>query len=508
MLNKNQGYSARRSRRTSRRVENATIGAHAVNRAAARHSRTGADSVNFSDTARSQRAERGQVRTIDPSSTSRTAQELYGHRVGRMQDRYIEQLRRRKRRKRILVVVVVVVLLLAFAVGVGAFVYLRNVGANLALRDSDAQEALSATKAGEPYYVLMSTDLGAVAVPLESAGPDMVLLARVDADAGKVSLVNIPYNLYVSTTDNRRMPLGVLGSESDKMLIEAVERFAEIDISHFVKLDEKGLAGMVDALGGIQLELGEEIDDPHAGNEYIPSGTQTLNGAQALALLRSENLRLGEQARLENQLTFTAEMLARVFESNGTLGFAARLDSIGSFFQTDYSTNELVSLADKLKGITASSIARASVPGYTQADTSAGTSTEVKRYVASADNMHMLIEGIEKGEVPSFDDKPDTSGIDPASFTIQIQNGANISGAASSMRASLEAKGFVVTDIGNTEQAVYTETLVIAKGDNAYLNAQKVIDALGMGRMVEMAYYYEFDDDVLIIIGSDFKPLG
>ena len=105
-------------------------------------------------------------------------------------------------------------------------------------------------------------------------------------------------------------------------------------------------------------------------------------------------------------------------------------------------------------------------------------------------------------------DEVDLSGIAPDSFTIEIQNGASVVGAAAATEVLLKDKGFVVEKIGNAEQPVYTETLVIAKGDLGDLRAQKVIEALGMGRIVTTPEYYTFDTDVLLILGSDYRPIN
>ena len=66
-------------------------------------------------------------------------------------------------------------------------------------------------------------------------------------------------------------------------------------------------------------------------------------------------------------------------------------------------------------------------------------------------------------------------------------------------------RGFNVGEVGNAEQQVYSETLVVYK-DNGIQQAQAVIDAIGIGRAVYASYYYEFEADVLVIIGSDYMP--
>ena len=80
--------------------------------------------------------------------------------------------------------------------------------------------------------------------------------------------------------------------------------------------------------------------------------------------------------------------------------------------------------------------------------------------------------------------------------------GPEVTGAAAEV---LKAAGFDVGEVGNAEQQVYSETLVVYK-DNGIQQAQAVIDAIGIGRAVYASYYYEFEADVLVIIGSDYMP--
>ena len=63
-----------------------------------------------------------------------------------------------------------------------------------------------------------------------------------------------------------------------------------------------------------------------------------------------------------------------------------------------------------------------------------------------------------------------------------------------------------MVDVGNTDTAVYTETLVVYKSDEFEAAAQSVTEALGLGRLVQDVSFYQFDSDVLLILGSDWKP--
>ncbi|MBQ3301380.1 MAG: LCP family protein, partial [Eggerthellaceae bacterium] len=497
--------SARQSRRTSQRLQESTIGTHVQRRPTRTHAQTGADSVSFSNARRQARAESGQVSTIVPNTSSREDASAYRSRVSRM--RYVETVQRSHRRRRIMGFALVALAIVAIGVIAGVIAFMGNLGSKTALTNSDAETALSAPKTGEPTYTLMSIELGSVSVPLDNGGPDILMLVREDASNGNLALVNIPGNLRVTGDDNRHHRISEYASRGDAALIEAVEKFAQVDVSHLVKVDEKGVAGIVDALGGIDFELTQEVDDPNAGDIYLPVGSHTLTGEASLVLLRAQNLSFGQHDQLSLQLDFTARLLEKLFSTAGSIGFAARLDSIDEFFQTDLSGNDMVGLANRHSGVKASEILQASVPGFTSSETNEVTGVNVL-FVSKAADMESLMKQVSDGKIEPTASELDTSSVDPSSFTIEIQNGASIVGAAAATAQTLTSHGFNVEEVGNAEQSVYTETLVVYKGDQGKLRAQSIINVIGLGRAVDGSAFYEFETDILLILGADFRPIS
>ena len=502
---RNKGFSARQSQRMSRRMEDSTLGSH-VRRSGPSHAsrRANASSVSFSSGRESRRAARGEVPGLMPQSTTRESAGAYRTRVQQM--RYMEEVQRRAKRKRILLIVGIIAVLLVAAGAVGCMAFMGPVGSPMALRASDAAEALTAPKSKEPYYALISVELGSAAAPLDNGGPDALLLALVDAEAGKLSLVDIPGNTRVLLTDNQNHAISELAASGDAALINEVEKLAEVEIAHYAKIDEKGLADMVDALGGIAVNVAQDIDDPHAGPHYIPKGEQTLSGKEALTFLRATNLRFGEQDRMSNQLEFAASLLTSLFSSSGTLDFAGRLDAVGSCFQTDYSSGDLMGLASAFGELSAANVVCMPAPGYMDADLTV-ESTGQTAWVCPVADMRELARGLEDGSaLRKQEAAADTSNVSTKEFTIEVQNGTELVGAAAATADELTAAGFYVVSVGNADQPIYDETLLTYHGENGRAYAQKVVEALGIGRVVDSSEYYSFDADVLVILGSDSKP--
>ena len=551
-------YSSARARRASRNVADATIGTH-VDRSRSSGSGRASRSRSRSDIRYAKRASDSHVDVLAPSTASGEDQVTYRRRS--QQARYIEAVHRRARRRRILVFIAAAIFVLALAAGAFFLVFRGVVGSEMALRDSNAREVLSAADEDEALYTLVSVELGSVAVPLDGEGPDMLVLVRDDRKTGKMAFIALPPALKV-TVDNDTRRLADMAKNGDASLISAVESYAKIDVNHFVKVEKGGVEAMVDALGGIEVTFDQVLDDPHAGDVYYPMGTYTLNGQGALTYLRANNLHMGKTDQMNNQMGFIKLILDRLigYES----GFSRGIEVIDSYFQTDMTLNDLEDFARRLDEVGTESIASVIVPGYFTASSDVVDDT-VEVYVSKASDFADLVASLEAEAESGGSSQESSIDVDPQSFTVAVMNGTDIAGAAKTTAEALDAEGFRIADVGNAEQQVYDETLVVYRtrntpkdtsnatgnaedgqegaGENGEgamqdgaaqpsandaaalteeeqaardeeertlgeARANKVISAIGLGRVVEGDMYYSFNADVLLIIGYDYKPVA
>ncbi|MEG0845389.1 MAG: LytR C-terminal domain-containing protein, partial [Raoultibacter sp.] len=91
-------------------------------------------------------------------------------------------------------------------------------------------------------------------------------------------------------------------------------------------------------------------------------------------------------------------------------------------------------------------------------------------------------------------------------FTITVRNGSDVTGLAAETAALLSGAGFQVSETGNAESPVYTETLVVYKDPAKADAANAVVAALGSGRATDLSTFYTFSTDVLVMIGKDYAP--
>ena len=494
-----RAHSASHYKATSKQVRNATLGNHVVVEGKGRKSqRMNAESVDFASARKSQRAARGYVDTIAPGSLS-NKESVPHYTKNRGRQEYVQAVQRRSRARTVAIVLICVVVTLLVAGTVGVAAYFASIDSGISLSGSDASSALVSAEDDAAFYTLVAADLDLSEEDEGYGAPDALALVRVDEDSRRVGIISIPLDTQIELEDGSLGLLSEVAAEGDAPLIEAVAGLLGVSVSHYVELDADGVVALVDALGGVEIEVPEEVDDPEAGDLYLAAGQQTLDGESVLTLLRASNFSGGIETQCLNQrLVLSAVSLSLL--GDGNLDFLRTLDGLDGAFQTDMGARAARKMAASLRGMGSDAVEGVLLPGSETTD-----DDDEECYVVSTDDAESLMERAEAGE--SLEDGEDeVELVDPGSFTITVRNGAGVDGGATQIADSLTELGFVVEETGNADSFVYTETLVIYTDEDYLAAAETVVESLGIGRVVDGGDYYSFDTDVLVVLGEDWTP--
>jgi LCP family protein required for cell wall assembly len=156
------------------------------------------------------------------------------------------------------------------------------------------------------------------------AGPgdraDLILVVQVPAGGAQPARVmSVPRDLLL-ILDQGPNRLNLTLNDGPAAFAQAMCTGLGIPVEHLVVVTMKGLVEVVDALGGLELDVVEPVDDPKA-HLVLAAGRQVLDGETVLALVRSRHpsgdvAADGDQVAQANHGTW-----ARA--SNGALVFAA-----------------------------------------------------------------------------------------------------------------------------------------------------------------------------------------
>ncbi|MGW9024313.1 LCP family protein [Streptomyces sp. NPDC055722] len=151
--------------------------------------------------------------------------------------------------------------------------------------------------------------------------------------------------------------------------VKTVESLTGIRMDHYVEVDFSGFQKLIDDLGGVQVTTTKNIDDKNSHLD-LQAGTHTLDGQQALGLVRTRH-GVGDGSdlgRIQLQQAFIKALVEQV-DHIGVLSSPTRLldlaDTATKSITTDSdlaSVKALASFADGLKGIGSSHMNMVTTP--------------------------------------------------------------------------------------------------------------------------------------------------
>lgn len=285
--------------------------------------------------------------------------------------RYSERARQRRTGKRIRRVIVVTLVALLACVGTAAGVWFSNIAGRLnngAIITPDLLLTLvdsNVTK--EPFYMLL---LGTDGRPGEdSYRADSIVLARIDAPEKEVTLISIPRDTKIEYDGSTIKINAAHVYDGAEGMVEAVNDLCDIKISHYAEINFEGMQQLVDALGGVEVNVPDRIDDPKAADFVIEPGLQTLNGEQALAFCRSRAYADGDYTRMRHQRIFLAALANTILNKMDVGNLMGIVDSLSSMVVTDMSVQDIISLVNAMRGMDTDNIWTANLPSWAGEDT-------------------------------------------------------------------------------------------------------------------------------------------
>ncbi len=258
---------------------------------------------------------------------------------------------RRRPWRRVVALLVVLVLLLPvgmFAFGWWQFSRIPTVDVSSALRPQ-------AGRSGTNYLIVGTDSRAGIAADDPNAGAfldegisgsrtDTIMVLRIEG--GSASLLSIPRDLWV--TDPATGQKGRINSTfaaGPANLVNAVTALG-IPIQHYMEINFVSFSRLVDAIGGITVEVPAPARDGNSGLQIDAAGPVTLDGAQALAFVRSRYYEqfvdgvwqadpTGDIGRTERQRVFLTTLLRGVADTRNPLALARIPGAVGGGMRID-----------------------------------------------------------------------------------------------------------------------------------------------------------------------------
>lgn len=194
-------------------------------------------------------------------------------------------------------------------------------------------------------------------IDLETQEASLLSLPRdmwVQNGAGSSSKINSVFNTAYEKARYKGMSEGDAEKEGVKGAIEATRTVAGVPVHKYLLLDFKAFRDVVDALGGVDINVPTAINDYYT-NYFFKAGQQKMDGKRALQYARSRHgSARGDFDRSERQRQLLVAMRQKA-TSTGIVANPVRLNSLANAIQknirTDMSIDESKTLFTRSKDL-------------------------------------------------------------------------------------------------------------------------------------------------------------
>ncbi|MDD4699593.1 MAG: LCP family protein [Oscillospiraceae bacterium] len=221
-------------------------------------------------------------------------------------------------------------------------------------------------------------------VDLEESLTDIMAIACIDHEKNTVNFLQIPRDTFIGKDiPSSKLNAVYSNPKSGELKINALRRrlasYFGIPIDHYVLFTIKGFRSVVDALGGLDINITQEdgivIEDQDTFKHYvIGPGWVTLDGNAAAGFVRKrayydkvlkredEGYKKGDTSRLEAQrLVYVA--LAKKLQNMSLTQMATIATTCYDQISTDMSFNDILGYAKEIKSVPFESMKILGVPG-------------------------------------------------------------------------------------------------------------------------------------------------
>ncbi|MBU5592555.1 LCP family protein [Clostridium sp. MSJ-4] len=190
---------------------------------------------------------------------------------------------------------------------------------------------------------------------------DSIIVFSLDSTSNTVKMSSLMRDSYIEFGKDKINKLNyAYHYGGPELAVKTVNENYKLDIRDYIKVDFGSLDKIVDAFGGVDIEVKKE--ELKLLNDYVweiasiektepkylkAAGVQRLNGQQAVAYCRIRYVGKNDEERTERQRRVLKSLFSRVKDISPT-SYPQLLSDISSYIETSLDYNELLFMAPKI----------------------------------------------------------------------------------------------------------------------------------------------------------------
>ena len=182
-----------------------------------------------------------------------------------------------------------------------------------------------------------------------SGRSDAIMICSVNADTGKIKLISIARDTYVSVPGHYNTKINhAYAYGGAELAVQTLNENFGMDITDYVTVNFDSLADIIDEMGGVTIDVTEE--ERYQINVYLrrgaalaETGMVNLNGPQAVSYSRIRKID-SDNMRASRQREVLAALFDKALEIN-PLSYPAYVRKFSPMVETSLSNDEILKIA-------------------------------------------------------------------------------------------------------------------------------------------------------------------
>ncbi|RTE07996.1 LytR family transcriptional regulator [Paenibacillus whitsoniae] len=179
---------------------------------------------------------------------------------------------------------------------------------------------------------------------------DSIMLASIDPTTKKAYLFSILRDTYVKIPGEGEDRINTaITAGGPNLAMKTVSDYLGIPVQYYLYTDFKGFIALVDAIGGIDIDVEKDMkysdaEDDHLYDINLKKGMQHLDGKTALQYVRFRHDALSDFTRTERQRKFLTAVAHKMQSTMSLIKLPRILSSIDPYIETNLSVTDMLKL--------------------------------------------------------------------------------------------------------------------------------------------------------------------
>ncbi|MBX9685665.1 MAG: LCP family protein [Candidatus Obscuribacterales bacterium] len=324
---------------------------------------------------------------------------------------------------------------------------------------------------------------------------DTIMLSRFDPVKNSFTVLSIPRDTSCDIPGHGRQKInGANAIGGEQLAIDSVAALTGIKADHYVLLNVHGLVELVDALGGVTVNIPKRMryrDRSAKLNINLDAGPYTLNGTEAMGFVRFRHDALGDIGRVQRQELFIQAVLDKALSPTSWAKVPELLTIAQKHVKTDLDLTQIMKILTFVRGVPKTQQHMVMLPGNFSGSGD---------WAVDQDELNKVVAGMLGQIVPAGS---------RTELRLTVENASSSPGMARKVANYLSRLGYPImatngkSEIFNSPQVV---SKIVAERGNPQEAALLKTDLQNKGEIIN-ASIGDIQSALTLVVGDDLIPL-